>query len=94
MSQKMDALKKANDIRLERAQLKAKIYAKTVNLQDVLALPPRCINTMMIYDLLNCQRGWGEHKILTLLNKNYILPHKQIQDITQRQRELLASKLK
>ncbi len=51
--QRMEALRRANDIRSERARLKESLRNGDVVIVEVLADPPVCVHTAKVMDLLS-----------------------------------------
>lgn len=60
MSQNMEALGKANRVRIGRAELKRRLREDEVTLRD--ALDDEYAETMRVFDLLMEQWGWGPHR--------------------------------
>jgi hypothetical protein len=48
----MEALKRANDIRTKRAQLKRDLKASKVNIHTLLLDPPEYVETAKVFDML------------------------------------------
>lgn len=91
--QYLDALGRANSHRLSRLEISRGIAAGTIDPCDLLREPPNCIYTMEIYNLLIQQHRWGKTRTLQFLAKFQISPTRSVMDCTQRQRELIASRL-
>jgi hypothetical protein len=92
MSQHMDALAKANEIRLGRGTVKQEIRAGETSAAAVLLRPPECVETMELFDLLMAQPRWGPVRCRRLVAE-LDLPVKEnirIGVLTQRQRQKLA----
>lgn len=89
--QRMDALKRANEVRLSRAQLKRDIKARKVNPLDVLVDPPVYAEGMFIIDLLLAMPFVGRTKALGLLGRIDASPRKTVGALTARQRMAVAA---
>ena len=50
--QRLEALRRANEIRIGRAQLKRTLATGSVRITDILATPPECAKTQKAHDLL------------------------------------------
>jgi hypothetical protein len=93
MSQHMDALKLANEIRLGRAKLKQQVGAGTITVADVIADAPDCAGSMTIAELVSSQRRWGTTRTSKLLAGIGMPETKTIGSLTLRQRGLLIGLL-
>ena len=91
--QRLRALERANEIRLERAALKRRIAAGEVSAADVILNPPQSAETWSVGDLLISQRRWGTTRCRRFLARNNITETKSIGTLTQRQKNLLAQSL-
>jgi hypothetical protein len=91
--QRLRALERANEIRLERAALKRRIAAGEVSAAEVLLNPPQSAETWSVGDLLMTQRRWGTTRCRRFLARNNITETKSIGTLTQRQKNLLAQSL-
>lgn len=91
--QHLQALERANQVRLERADLKRKILDNERVLQRTLEDPPECVFSAPISELLKAQRRWGStrsHKFLANLGIN---DNRKVEDLTNRQREAICEAL-
>jgi hypothetical protein len=79
LTQRMDALKRANEIRTQRAQLKR-------NLLD----PPDYLLTAKVFDLLLAVPKYGRVKVNRILTHCRISPSKTIGGLSERQRDELV----
>lgn len=86
--QYMDALDRANEVRLERAQVKRDVATGRMSLQA--AMGSACCGTLYIADLLMCQRRWGRIRALRTLGALRIGEHREVRSLTDRQRVLLV----
>jgi hypothetical protein len=91
--QRLQALERANEIRLARAELKRRIAEGEVSVADVLLEPPFEANSWAIGDLLMSQRRWGSSRCRKFLFRNHITETKPVSALTERQRRLLAGQL-
>jgi hypothetical protein len=92
--QQMDqALDRANEIRLARAQLRAKIRNGEIFAASVLLELPAEALSWRIGDLLMSQRKWGTKRMQKALVAHHISEVKPLRLLTERQRRLLATAL-
>src|SRR5436190_21509296 len=87
--QRLDALRKANEIRAGRAQLKKDLAAGRVQIVDVLARPPEFVETERVSVLLLAVPKYGRARVSRLLAKARISDSKRLAGLTDRQREQL-----
>ena len=62
LDQRMEALKRANDIRSKRAQLKRDLKASKVKVQTLLMDPPEYVQTAKVIDMLMAVPKYGRVK--------------------------------
>ena len=93
LTQRQDALLKANKIRTFRANLKRDIKAGRKNIVEVLADPPEEILAMRIMDLLLATPKRGRVKVNNILRYLRIAPSKTVGGLSSRQRKELSSYL-
>jgi len=86
----MEALDRANDVRILRARLKQDMKIGRTSGLSVLTDPPAFTETMKVLDLLLAVPKVGRVKALKTLNVARISPAKTIGGMTQRQRDDLA----
>jgi hypothetical protein len=87
----MEALKRANDIRVRRAQLKKDLKDGRVQIDAVLADPPEYVETAKVFDILMAVPKFGRVKAAKLLNQCRISQSKTVGGLSDRQRtELVA----
>jgi len=89
----MDALRRANDIRSERARLKERLRAGEVFINDVLNDPPLCVHTAKVLDLLLAVPKFGRVKANRILERCRVSPAKTVSGLTPRQRKELLDLL-
>ena len=87
--QRMDALRRANDIRSDRARLKEQLRTGEVVILQVLADPPVCVHTAKVMDLLLAVPKYGRVKAAKVLERCRISPARTINGLTPRQRKEL-----
>src|SRR4030042_402837 len=72
--QRMEALRRANDIRSERARLKEALRIGQSAIVDILADPPACVHTAKLLDLLLAVPKYGRVKANRALERGRISP--------------------
>ena len=92
--QRMDALKRANDIRTRRAQLKRDLKAGRYSIHRLLLDPPEYVETAKVFDMLLAVPKYGRVKVNKVLVQCRISPSKTIGGLSQRQRAELVSMLR
>ena len=91
LDQRMEALKRANDIRVQRAQLKKDLKDGRVAIEDVLLDPPDFVSTAKVFDMLMAVPKFGRVKAARLLNQCRISQSKTVGGLSDRQRNELVS---
>jgi hypothetical protein len=94
LDQRMEALKRANDIRSKRAQLKRDLKGGKVRIQTLLMDPPEYVQTAKVIDMLMAVPKYGRVKTNRILTNCRISPSKTIGGLSERQRSELVSHLK
>lgn len=89
----MQALARANRVRLARAELKRSIARGDVEASDVVRDCPWETESMTLAELLTSQRRWGRTRARKFLLGLALNENKRIGTLTSRQRALLASEL-
>lgn len=92
--QRMEALKRANDIRTKRAQLKRDLKAGHRHIYELLLEPPSYVETAKVFDLLLAVPKYGRVKANKVLTQCRISPSKTIGGLSQRQRTELVALLR
>jgi S13-like protein len=87
------SLARANEIRVERANLKRALGAGSVMFAEVLANPPACALTAKVGDLLLAVPGIGPAKTARALSHCRIANTKTIGGLSDRQRAALTDRL-
>ena len=93
-TQRMDALKRANEIRTQRARLKRDLKAGRTQIQGLLLDPPEYLLTAKVFDLLLAVPKYGRVKANRILTQCRISPSKTIGGLSERQRNELVSYLR
>lgn len=87
--QRMEALKRANEIRTYRADMKLRVKGDPSEAADEIASPSPLVETMKVYDLLIALPKFGRVKVNTVLRRNAISPSKTVGGLSKRQRDAL-----
>jgi S13-like H2TH domain len=90
LDQRMEALKRANDIRVRRAQLKRELKDGSVSIEAVLRNPPQYVETAKVLDMLMAVPKFGRVKAARLLNQCRISQSKTVGGLSDRQRSELV----
>jgi hypothetical protein len=91
--QHLQALRRANRVRLARAELKRRIAEGEVTAAEVILTAPWEAASMAIGDVLMSQRRWGGTRCRKFLAIFRISETKTIGSLTERQRRALAAQL-
>ncbi len=91
LTQRMDALQRANDVRTRRAKLKRDLKAGRTQIHGLLLSPPEYLQTAKVFDLLLAVPKYGRVKVNRILNQCRISPSKTIGGLSERQRNELVS---
>jgi len=91
--QHMQALERANSVRLARAELKRAIARGEVDASEVVQECPWETESMTIAELLGSQRRWGRTRVRKFLLPLALNENKRLGTLTSRQRLLLATEL-
>ena len=94
LDQRMEALKRANDIRVRRAQLKKDLKDARVQIEDILLDPPEWVETAKVFDMLMAVPKLGRVKAARLLNSCRISQSKTVGGLSERQRTELVHLLR
>jgi hypothetical protein len=94
LDQRMEALKRANDIRTARAKLKKDLKANRASIHAILLDPPEYVLTAKVFDMLLAVPKYGRVKTNRILNQCRISPSKTIGGLSERQRTELVSLLR
>ena len=91
LDQRMEALKRANDIRVRRAQLKKDLKEGRAQIEIILLKPPDFVSTAKVFDMLMAVPKFGRVKASRLLNQCRISQSKTVGGLSERQRTELVS---
>ena len=89
--QHMQALQRANEVRLARAELKRKVADGTITVDEVILARPWEAASMTIAELLMSQHRWGATRCAKFLASIGLSETKTVGSMTDRQRKLLAT---
>jgi S13-like protein len=90
LDQRLDALERANEIRVSRAKLKRALKAGEVTFDAVLLDPPSFVLTAKVYDMLMAVPRLGRVRAAKLLAQCRISQSKTIGGLSERQRAELV----
>jgi S13-like H2TH domain len=91
LDQRMEALQRANDVRVKRAKLKKDLKTGRVRVEEILADPPEYVGTAKVFDMLMAVPKFGRVKAARFLNQCRISQAKTVAGLSERQREELVS---
>ncbi len=91
--QRMQALERANQVRLRRAALKRRIAVGEISAAKVILDLPWEARNWSVGELLMSQRRWGSIRAHKLLAGLHISEKRTVGALTERQRNLLAAQL-
>jgi hypothetical protein len=90
LDQRMEALRRANDIRVRRAQLKKDLKEGRVQIDEILRQPPEYVSTAKVFDILMAVPKFGRVKAARFLNQARISQSKTVGGLSERQRAELV----
>lgn len=93
LDQRMDALQRANEIRIRRAQLKRDLKAGVAAIDRVLMEPPDWLLTAKVFDLLLAVPKCGRVRATRWLTTCRISTSKTVGGLSERQRTELVGLL-
>ena len=91
--QHLQALERANEVRLARAELKRRVASGRLTAAEVVLASPWEAESMTISDLLRSQRRWGTTRCRKFLQCIPMSENKTIGSMTERQRMAVAQLL-
>jgi hypothetical protein len=94
LDQRMEALRRANEIRVKRAKLKKDLKAGTVKIESILRSPPEWVETAKVFDILMAVPKFGRVKAARFLNQCRISQAKTVGGLSDRQRAELVGLLR
>ncbi|HYA08267.1 MAG TPA: integration host factor, actinobacterial type [Gaiellaceae bacterium] len=86
LDQRMDALQRANDVRVRRAKLKKDLKDGKVKIEQILGSPPEYVETAKVIDILMAVPKFGRVKAARFLNTCRISQSKTVGGLSDRQR--------
>ena len=90
LDQRMEALQRANHIRVRRAQLKKDLKDGKAQIETILLDPPDWVSTAKVFDMLMAVPKFGRVKAARLLNQCRISQSKTVGGLSERQRTELV----
>ena len=90
----MEALRRANEIRVRRAQLKKDLKAGSARIEEILDNPPEYVWTAKVIDILMAVPKFGRVKAARFLNQCRISQSKTVGGLSDRQRAELVGLLR
>ena len=90
LDQRMDALARANDIRVRRAKLKKDLKDGNIQIEAILSDPPEYVETAKVFDMLMAVPKFGRVKAGRFLNQCRISQSKTVGGLSERQRAELV----
>jgi hypothetical protein len=94
LDQRMDALRRANEIRSLRAQLKKDLKSGALAVDAVIESPPDYVLTAKVFDMIVAAPKYGKVKATRLLNQCRISQGKTLGGLSERQRGELVELLR
>ena len=82
----MEALKRANDIRVRREKLKKDLKTGSIRIEQILSDPPEFVSTAKVFDILMAVPKFGRVKASRFLNQCRISQSKTVGGLSERQR--------
>jgi hypothetical protein len=92
--QRLRALRKANNVRSRRAQLKRDLKAGKVKVETLLLDPPDYVHSAKAFDIIVAVPKYGRVKANKILTQCRISPSKTIGGLSERQRAELVHMLR
>lgn len=93
LDQRMDALRRANEIRSKRAELKRKLKSGEETVQRIIQDPPDFVATAKVFDMIVAAPKYGKVKATRMLNQCRISQGKTLGGLSERQRAELVELL-
>src|SRR3954466_10676817 len=90
LTQRMDALKRANEIRTRRARLKRDLKAGRTQIHGLLLDPPEYLQTAKVFDLLLAVPKYGRVRVNRILPQRRASRGKTIGGLPEQQRNELV----
>lgn len=95
-TQHLDALERAQEVRLVRAEIKREVKRGELGVAEILqpgSEVPDTLRTMTIAELLSAQNRWGATRSRGLLRRVEIRENRPVGELTTRQRRALVDAL-
>ncbi|HYU59451.1 MAG TPA: integration host factor, actinobacterial type [Solirubrobacterales bacterium] len=92
--QRMRALRRANEIRTQRARLKRDLKAGKAKIETLLLDPPEYVMSAKAFDMILAVPKYGRVKANRILSQCRISPSKTIGGLSERQRGELVGQLR
>lgn len=92
--QRMEALRRANEVRSKRAQLKKDLKSGRASITTIISEPPDFVMTAKVFDILMAVPKYGKVKATRFLNQCRISQGKTIGGLSDRQRRELLDLLR
>lgn len=92
--QSMEALQRANDIRLGRAMIKKEIREGKISIVDVLESEPYICDGMSVLQLFTSQWRWATLKAEKFIKRTLANPGKKLGELNQYERARLIERYK
>lgn len=89
-AQMQDSLRQGNRKRHEILELKREVERGERTLSSILRDPPWCIFFQRIGEVMLWEKGWGDVRVTAVLKEASVLWQRRIEDVTMRQRNVLA----
>ena len=86
----MEALQSANEVRVQRAELKRRLKDGSASIRGILEDPPDYVLTAKVYDMLVAVPKFGRVKASRFLNQCRISQSKTVGGLSDRQRAELV----
>ncbi|HJZ60698.1 MAG TPA: integration host factor, actinobacterial type [Miltoncostaeaceae bacterium] len=93
LDQRMEALRRANEIRSQRAQLKKDLKTGKVHIREIIQSPPDYVMTAKVFDMLLAVPKYGKVKATRFINHCRISQGKTVGGLSERQRNELMELL-
>ena len=90
LTQRLDALERANEVRTKRAQLKRDLKGGRTSIHTLLTDPPAYVETAKVFDMLLAVPKYGRVKVNKILTQCRISPSKTLGGLSQRPRDELV----
>jgi hypothetical protein len=89
-ARRMGALRRANEVRHQRAEIKQGLRSSKIRIADLLVDPSPSLSTARLSKVLLAVPGYGQVRVDRLLKRLRISPLKTIGALSDRQREELV----